>query len=132
MQSANCSTIPDTIPDKLHIQFQSVKVTDQGHSAEPCLKCSITVLCIQQGDTYEYSAWNFLSVELIKMLIASGKSTSVRGASQQPAFIGSWPTISHTCLPCLPSIWVNPCVLCPLMIELMVVLLRVFHMVSIV
>ena len=35
------------------------------------------------------------------MLIASAKSWSGRGASHQPAFMSL--TISHTCLPCLPS-----------------------------
>ena len=33
--------------------------------------------------------------------------------------MGSYLTISHTCLACLPSGRVSPCVLCPLMIELM-------------
>ena len=37
------------------------------------------------------------------VLIASAKSRSVRGASHQPAFMSSCLTISHTCLPCLPS-----------------------------
>ena len=34
---------------------------------------------------------------------ASAKSWSTRGASHQPAFMSSCLTISHTCLPCLPS-----------------------------
>ena len=34
------------------------------------------------------------------MRIASAKPRSVRGASHQPAFMGSCLTISHTCLPC--------------------------------
>ena len=37
------------------------------------------------------------------MLIASAKSQSTRGASHQPAFMSGCLTISHTCLPCLPS-----------------------------
>ena len=37
------------------------------------------------------------------MLIASAKSRSARGASHHPAFISGCLTISHTCLPCLPS-----------------------------
>ena len=36
-------------------------------------------------------------------LIASTKSRSVRRASHQPPFMSSCLTISHTCLPCLPS-----------------------------
>ena len=45
--------------------------------------------------------------------IASAKSRSVRGASHQPAFMGSCLTISHMCLPHLPSRWVSPCILSP-------------------
>ena len=41
------------------------------------------------------------------MLIASAKSRNVRGASHQPALMGSCLTISHTCLTCLPSRWVK-------------------------
>ena len=37
------------------------------------------------------------------MRIASTKSQIVRGASNQPALMGSCLTISHTCLPCLPT-----------------------------
>ena len=37
------------------------------------------------------------------MLIASAKSWSARGASQQPASMGGYLTISHTRLPCPPS-----------------------------
>ena len=37
------------------------------------------------------------------MLIASAKSQSARGTSHQPASMNSCLTISHTCLPCLPS-----------------------------
>ena len=37
------------------------------------------------------------------MLIASAKSQSARGTSQQPTFMSSCLIISHTCLPCLPS-----------------------------
>ena len=36
-------------------------------------------------------------------MIASAKSRSARGASQQPAFMNSCLAISHTCVPCLPS-----------------------------
>ena len=57
----------------------------------------------------------------------------VRRTSHQPAFLGNYLTISHTCLPCLPSRWVNLCVLCPLMIELNGDLVDDFlHMVSMV
>ena len=45
-----------------------------------------------------------------QMLIALAKSQSVRGASHQPAFMSSCLTISHTCLPCLPSGRVSPSV----------------------
>ena len=38
-------------------------------------------------------------LHVLNMLIAS----AVRGASHQPAFMNSCLTISHTCLPCLPS-----------------------------
>ena len=34
----------------------------------------------------------------------------MRGASHQPAFMGSCLTISHMCLPCWPSGRVRPCV----------------------
>ena len=54
------------------------------------------------------------------------KSWSARGASHQPAFMGNYLTISHTCLPCTPSRCISPCVLCLLMIGLMVVLLMFF------
>ena len=54
------------------------------------------------------------------LLIALAKSRSVRGASHQPAFMGSCLAISHTSLPCLPSGRISPtCVLFPLMIWLM-------------
>ena len=46
----------------------------------------------------------------VKMLIASAKSRSTRGASHQPAFMGGCLTISKTCLPCPPSGRVSPCV----------------------
>ena len=32
------------------------------------------------------------------------------GASHQPSYMGSCVTISYTCLPCLPSTWLSPCV----------------------
>ena len=41
--------------------------------------------------------------------------------SQQPAFMDNCLTISHMCLPWLPSRWVTPCVLYPIMIRLMMV-----------
>ena len=41
------------------------------------------------------------AVEVRVMLVASAKSWSGRRASHQPAFMSL--TISHTCLPCLPS-----------------------------
>ena len=44
------------------------------------------------------------------VLIASAKSWSARGASHQLAFMGSCLTISHTCLTCLPTGRVSPCV----------------------
>ena len=37
------------------------------------------------------------------MQIASAKSHSARGSYHQSAFIGVCLTISHSCLPCLPS-----------------------------
>ena len=42
----------------------------------------------------------------VDVWIASAKSQSARGASQQLAFMGSWQTISHTCFSCLPNRWV--------------------------
>ena len=54
------------------------------------------------------------------MLVASAKSCSIRGVSHQPVYMGSCLTISHTCLPCLPSGRICPtCVLCSHMIGLM-------------
>ena len=47
----------------------------------------------------------------------------MRGASHQPAFMGNCLTISHTFLPSPPSRWVIPCLLCPDMIGLRLVLL---------
>ena len=44
--------------------------------------------------------------EKFTVQIAPAKFWSVRGASHQPALMGSCLTISHTCLPCLPSRWV--------------------------
>ena len=60
------------------------------------------------------------------MLIASTKVWNERGASHQPAFINRCLTISHTCLPCLPSKWICPCVLYSSMIDLMVASLTFF------
>ena len=48
------------------------------------------------------------------MQIDSTKSLSARVASHQPAFMSNCLTISHTCLHCLPSRRVSPCVPCPL------------------
>ena len=45
-----------------------------------------------------------------QLLIASAKSRSVRGGSHQTPFMSSCLTISHTCLPCLPSGRVSPSV----------------------
>ena len=44
------------------------------------------------------------------LLIALAKSQSVRGASHQPAFMSSCQTISHMCLPSLPSGRTSPSV----------------------
>ena len=44
------------------------------------------------------------------LLIALAKPQIARVAAHQPAFMGSCLTIRHTCLPCLPSRWVSPCV----------------------
>ena len=41
------------------------------------------------------------------MCIAFTKSRGVRVASHHAGFIDSCLTISHICLPCLPSRWVN-------------------------
>ena len=53
---------------------------------------------------------NNLGTLTMLLLIASAKSRSLRGASHQPAFMSSCLTISHTCLPCLPSGRVSPSV----------------------
>ena len=45
----------------------------------------------------------------IKQIVLA-KSHSLRVAYHQPGFIGSWLTFSPTCLPCLPSRQVRPCV----------------------
>ena len=50
----------------------------------------------------------------------------MRGASHQPAYMGNCLTIWQTCLPCPPSGRVSPCIPCPLIIGLMVVLLTFF------
>ena len=47
------------------------------------------------------------------MQIALGKSSSGRGASHQPTPMGSYLTISHTCLTCLHSRWSYVLVLTP-------------------
>ena len=48
-------------------------------------------------------------VDIMQMVLT--KSHRARGASHQSAFVGVCLTISHTCLPCLPSRWPSPCVL---------------------
>ena len=58
--------------------------------------------------------------------LLTAKSQSVRGASRQPAFMGSCLAICQTCLPCPPSGWVSHCFPCSLMIGLIVVLLAFF------
>ena len=45
-----------------------------------------------------------------RILIASANYQSVRQASYQATFIGRCLTISHKCLPCLPSGRFNACV----------------------
>ena len=52
------------------------------------------------------------------MQISSAKSWNARWASHHPAVMGNCLTITHTCLPCLPSRWVSTSVLWPLMIGL--------------
>ena len=44
----------------------------------------------------------------LSTVIASAKSWSVRGPASQSVFMSSCPTISHMCLPCLPSGRVSP------------------------
>ena len=53
---------------------------------------------------------SFLQTLNVVILIASAKSRSARGASHQPAVMVSCLTISHACLPCLPSGRVSYCV----------------------
>ena len=66
------------------------------------------------------------------MRIASAKSRSARGASHQPALMSSaWLLVTRVCLAYLVD-ELSPCVLQPLMIELMVVLFMFFWMVSMV
>ena len=52
--------------------------------------------------TYEYIRVTY-GWHTSDMRIASAKSRSARGASHRSAFTGSYLTISHRCLPCLPS-----------------------------
>ena len=56
------------------------------------------------------NALTFCLHKVFIKLIASAKSRSVRGASHQLAFMSSCLTISHMCLPCLPSGRVSPSV----------------------
>ena len=48
------------------------------------------------------------SIYVLCILLWLNQGWSARGASHQPASIDSCLTISHTCLPCLPSRWVSP------------------------
>ena len=45
-------------------------------------------------------------------IASPAKSQSVRRGSHQPAFMDSLLTIINICLPCLPSRWVNPYMVC--------------------
>ena len=69
---------------------------------------------------------HFISQEPYICRLLTAKFQSARGASHQPAFVGSCLIISHTCFPCPPSRWISPCVLFSLMIWLIVVLLMFF------
>ena len=53
--------------------------------------------------SYVYYVPSLIMGRLHFVLIASAKSRSLRRASHQPAFRNGYLTISHTCLPCLPS-----------------------------
>ena len=58
----------------------------------------------ESSEKFFYIISNILIISIFFfMLIASTKCRSVRGASHQPAFMSSCLTISHACLPCLPS-----------------------------
>ena len=48
-------------------------------------------------------------VSIVQIVLA--KCRSARAASHQPAFMGSCLTISHMCMPGLPSKWISPCIL---------------------
>ena len=54
-----------------------------------------SVVCTWLNSRMEDAGWF--------MCIASAKSRSAKGAPSKPAFMGSCPTIRHTCLNCLPS-----------------------------
>ena len=58
---------------------------------------------IRWRNVFTWTGTRPILTKKIKMLIASAKSRSVRGASHQPAFMSGCLTISHTCLPCLSS-----------------------------
>ena len=69
-----------------------------------------------------------ISIQSISFRLLTAKSWSAKGASHQPAFMGNCLTFSYMYLPCPPTStrWVSPCILCPLMIGIMVVLLTFF------
>ena len=53
--------------------------------------------------SYVYYDPSLIMGRLHFVLISSAKSRSFRGASHQPAFRNGYLTISHNCLPYLPS-----------------------------
>ena len=65
----------------------------------------IKVSCMRIHDVCPYMSW-----VINKSYIMMGKSQSAKEACHQPALMGSCLTISHTCLPCLSSGSVSPCV----------------------
>ena len=65
---------------------------------------------MRQKVLYVVPAENLFVFQLIFKKVALGKSWRVRKAFSQPAFMGSYLTISHTCLPRLPSRQVSPCI----------------------
>ena len=50
-----------------------------------------------------WSQLTFSEIATSDMLIDLDKFWSARRAPYKPAFMSSWLTIRHTCLPCLPS-----------------------------
>ena len=75
--------------DLLHIRIGNLDWCKWGH-------------CKNEGREID----NLYCREVDAMLIASTKILKRREASRHPAFMGIHPTISHTCLPYLPSILV--------------------------